>query len=59
MLVCLSSKRLIPYLKITYAKKAPPFAKIDDIEQLFTKHYGTLYTDLEKYQTEVLDAEKT
>ena len=59
MLVCLSSKRLIPFVKISYTKKCPPFAKSDDIEQILTKHYGTIYTNLEKYQTEVLDAEKT
>lgn len=50
---------MIPFLKVTYAKKAPPFAKIDDIEQLLTKHFGTIYTDLDKYQTEVLAKEKT
>lgn len=58
-MICLSSKRLIPFLKVTYVKKAPPFAKIDDIEQLLTKHYGTVYTDLEKYQAEVLAKEQT
>ena len=49
---------MIPFLKITYAKKAPPFAKIDNIEQILTKHYGTIYTDLDKYQSEVLEKEK-
>ena len=57
MTICLSSKRLIPYVKIAYTRKAPPFAKIDDVEQLLTKHYGTIYTDLAKYQAEVLDLE--
>ena len=56
-MISLSSKRLVPFLKVTYARKAPPFAKIDDIEQLLTKHYGSVYTDLAKYKTEVLDAE--
>ena len=59
VLICLSSKRLIPFLRVSYAKKAPPFAKIDDIEQILTKHYGTIYTDLDKYQSEVLDKEKS
>ena len=54
----LSAKRLVPFLKIAYTRKAPPFAKIDDIEQLLTKHYGTLYTDLAKYQSEVLAPEQ-
>ena len=57
MTICLSSKRLIPFVKIAYTRKAPPFAKIDDVEQLLTKHYGTIYTDLAKYQAEVLDLE--
>ena len=50
---------MIPFLKVTYAKKAPPFAKIDDIGQILTKHFGTVYTDLDKYQAEVLAKEKT
>lgn len=58
MTICLSSKRLIPFVKIAYTRKAPPFAKIDDIEQLLTKHYGTIYTDLAKYTAEVLEPEK-
>ena len=58
MAICLSSKRLIPFVKIAFTRKAPPFAKIDDIEQLLTKHYGTIYKDLAKYQAEVLDVEK-
>ena len=59
MTICLSSKRLIPYVKIAFTRKAPPFAKIDDIEQLLTKHYGTIYTDLAKYTAEVLEPETT
>ena len=49
--------QLIPLLKITYTRKAPPFAKITEIEQLITKHYGTIYTDMAKYCTEVLEPE--
>ena len=56
--ICLSAKRLIPFVKIAFTRKAPPFAKSDDIEQLLTKHYGTIYTDLEKYKNEVLEPEK-
>jgi len=56
--ICLSAKRLIPFLKVSFKSKAPPFAKIDDIEALLTKHYGVVYTDLAKYQTEVLELEK-
>ena len=50
---------MIPFVKISYAKKAPPFAKIDDIEQLLTKHYGHIYTDLAEYQSKVLEKEKS
>ena len=57
MTICLSSKRLIPFVKIAYTRKAPPFAKIDDVEQLLTKHYGTIYLDLAKYEAEVLAVE--
>ena len=57
MTICLSSKRLIPFVKIAYTRKAPPFAKIDDVEQLLTKHYGTIYFDLAKYEAEVLAVE--
>ena len=49
MTIYLSAKRLIPFLSIRYTRKAPPFAKITDIEQLFTKHYGKVYTDAAKY----------
>ena len=56
--ICLSAKQLIPCVKISYTKKAPPFAKIDDIEQLLRKHFGTLYTDAEKYEAEVLAPER-
>jgi len=57
--ICLSSKRLVPYVKTTFTRKAPPFAKITDIEQLIAKHYGTVYSDLEKYRTEVLEPESS
>ena len=57
MTICLSAKRLIPFLSITYTRKAPPFAKITNIEELISKHYGTVYTDKEKYQAEVLSVE--
>lgn len=43
---------------MNYVRKAPPFAKIDDIEQLISKHYGTVYTDLAKYESEVLAVEQ-
>ena len=58
MTICLSEKRLVPFLKVIYKRKAPPFAKIDDIEQLLTKHYGSIYTDLDKYESEVLAVER-
>jgi hypothetical protein len=41
----LSYKRWIPLVEITYEKKAPAFAAIDDLQQIFTKHFGSFYTD--------------
>jgi hypothetical protein len=43
----LSSKRLIPYVEITYSKKAPAFAAVDNLEEMFKKHFGekNLYFD--------------
>ena len=59
MTIFLSSKRLIPYMTISYKKKVEGlFAKVDDIEAMLTKHYGTVYTDKDKFVKEVLDHEK-
>ena len=53
--ICLSARRLIPFVSVTYEKKAPLLvAKIDDIEEMLRKHYGTIYTDKDKYVQEVL-----
>ena len=54
----LSPKFLVPLLRVSYEKKAPAFAPIDDVEQVLRDHYGKLYTDAAKFQTEVLDKEK-
>lgn len=43
---------------MSYSKKAPSFASIDDIEAKFKDHYGTIWTDASLYQVEVLDKEK-
>jgi len=43
--IYLSSKRLIPYVEMTFEAKAPIFAKIDDVIGKLQKHYGTLYTN--------------
>ncbi len=43
--IYLSSKRLIPFVEMSWEAKAPSFAKIDDIIGKLRKHYGTLYTD--------------
>ena len=56
--ITLSSKYLKPLIQITYTKKAPAFANIDDIEAKFTNHYGQIWTDAALYQKEVLDVEK-
>ena len=56
--VHLSSKFLVPLVKITWLKKAPAFANIDDIEAKLKNHYGKIYTDANLYQLEVLDWEK-
>ena len=57
--ICLSARRLIPFVNVTYEKKAPLFAKIDDIEEMIRKHYGTIYTDKDKFVQEVLAFEQT
>ena len=59
MTICLSARRLIPFVSVNYEKKAPLFAKIDDIEEMVRKHYGTIWTDKDKYVQEVLEFEKT
>lgn len=56
--VTLSPKFLIPLIRISYSKKAPSFAPIDDIEAKFKDHYGKIYTDAQLYNVEVLEAEK-
>ena len=48
-------------MTIKYEKKASQvglFGKVDDIEAMLKKHYGTVYTDKQKFITEVLDYEK-
>lgn len=56
--VTLSPKFLVPFIRISYSKKAPAFAPIDDIEAKFKDHYGKIYTDAQLYNVEVLEAEK-
>ena len=59
--IALSSKFLVPLVKISYTKIAPSGAKdqIDDIEAKLRDHYGVIFTDPKKYQHEVLEVEKT
>lgn len=59
--ISLSSKFLVPLVKISYTKIAPSGAKdqIDDIEGKLRDHYGVIYTDATKYQMEVLEKEKS
>lgn len=46
-------------MQISYTKKAPAFANIDNIEAKFTDHYGKIWTDAALFQKEVLDEEKS
>mmetsp|Transcript_3914 Transcript_3914/g.2639 ORF Transcript_3914/g.2639 Transcript_3914/m.2639 type:complete len:106 (-) Transcript_3914:1009-1326(-) len=57
--IILSCKRLIPLVQISYDKKAPAFANIDNIEDKLTKHYGKMYTDSQLFDSEVLEFERT
>ena len=49
----------MPLVQISYTKKAPSFAPIDDIEAKLKDHYGKIYTDAKLYNIEVLESEKT
>jgi len=55
----LSAKQLIPLVEIAYSKKAPAFAAVDNLEEIFNKHFGPdrLYFDKKAF-AEVLLAEK-
>lgn len=55
----LSAKQLIPLVEIAYSKKAPAFAAVDNLEEIFKKHFGPdrLYFDKKAF-SEVLLAEK-
>lgn len=57
--ITLSQKFMVPLVKVSYTKKAPLFANIDNIEKKLEDHYGKLYTDASLYQAEVLDWEKS
>lgn len=60
VLIFLSSKHLVPYVKISYRKKAPSFAKIDKLEEIIQSHFEIkVYTDLDEYVKEVLEVEKS
>lgn len=48
----------MPFLRLSYDKKAPAFANIDNIEEKIQKHYGTLFTNQEDFN-KVLEYEKT
>ena len=36
-------------MQITYQQKAPAFANIDNLNEIFEKHYGRVYTDVAEY----------
>jgi histone acetyltransferase 1 len=56
--ITLSPKFLVPLIQISYSKKAPMFAPIDDIEAKLRDHYGTIYTDPVKFEQEVVQREQ-
>ena len=43
--ITLSAKRLIPYYQISYVKKAPAFANVDNLPDKLKKHFGKIYDD--------------
>jgi len=45
----LSKKRLIPYLQISYEKKAPAFALSDNIKEKLEKHYCRIYENVSEF----------
>ena len=55
--VTLSPSFLVPYVQITYQKKAPSFASVDNIEEKLQTHFGKIYTDYQLYEKEVLQKE--
>ena len=55
IIVYLSSKRLIPYVEVTWKSKAPTTVKVDDIVEKLQKHYGTIYTDKSEFVSKVLN----
>jgi len=56
--ITLSPKYLRPLVNVRYEKKAPSFAKIDDIEAILRDHYGVIYTDAQEFQEKVINEEK-
>jgi hypothetical protein len=54
VVIYLSAKRLIPCVEVTFARKAPAMAKVDDVVEKLRKHYGTIYTDKKEFATKVL-----
>ena len=54
VVVYLSAKRLIPCVEVTFARKAPAAAKVDDVVEKLRKHYGTIYTDKQEFASKVL-----
>jgi hypothetical protein len=43
--IFLSSKKLVPYVEMTYEKKAPIATKIDDIVNKIQEHYQSIFAD--------------
>ena len=56
--ISLSSKRLFPFIKIQYEKKAPAFANVDNLNEKLQKHYGKIFESTSEFQ-KVLEEESS
>ena len=54
IVIYLSYKRFFPLIEITYTKKAPAFAAVDDLDKIFKDHFGSYHTDRNQFVAEVL-----
>ena len=56
--VSLSPKRLFPHISLSYSKKAPAFAKVDNLHEKLEKHWGKYYDSQETFQQILAEEEK-
>lgn len=56
--ITLSRKFMVPLVQISWQKKAPAFANIDNIEEKLRDHYGEIYTDPALFHAKVVESEK-